>query len=353
MDAIYTYPAYFEKIISRLIKRNWLVHNFENIEDEDVYNLSNYLYNKDFNGLTYTLHLDVNIYQFIVNSVKKRRPKSEYRDAIALVCYCQLSEIEIDPTIAVYEKLSYSKDESLLKEVIKDLELFNRINNIDDAQLIEYAFSEIEEIEPQNNFALDREKIGNNLTKYKRLLVWDSLYLLLQYITYISLDREKTNSEKLRVVVEWMITDFRMSLVCMIYAIVYFSKKPLRRMMKFKITDPPSIKKRALINMTWDLYALYKYFKSWTEKDDEQEIMYASNDIAFNNLLRISVDVQLSGNLFPLEDYVDMVELGYLEKITSKPDQYFERIYGSENWNAEYRERLIKKYDSLLGISEK
>ena len=82
MEALYLYPTYFDEIFQNLIKRNWLVHNFNDIEDYEVYDFSNYLRNKDENDVTYTIFLDLNIYQYIINSYKKEYAKDEFRDAI-------------------------------------------------------------------------------------------------------------------------------------------------------------------------------------------------------------------------------------------------------------------------------
>ena len=350
MDSLYFIPEYFKYILERLVEKGWLVHNFPDLDEGEEYNPSGYIYNKDVNGVTYTICLDVNIYQFIINSVKKERSKQEYKDAICLVCFCQLAGIELDPTIAIYEKLDYSFDKAKLAEITRDLEVFNKINNISDDQLIRYVFDEIDKIEPKNKYDMDHKYIQNKLTKNRRLRNWDSLYLIILYITYTSLDSDKTDQEKLRLVVEWMITEFRMSLVCITYAIVYFSKNPIKKMMKYKLSDTSSKRKRALYNMTWDLYALNKYFEDWIKREKNHECLYASDDKAFRNLLNLSVEIQNIGSLEPLSSYLDERELEYFEIITNNPSDQFERVYDGESWGPEYRQELIDDLNKKLGI---
>jgi len=38
LDALYTYPSYLEDIIESLMRRDWLVHNFDNVDTSGVYN---------------------------------------------------------------------------------------------------------------------------------------------------------------------------------------------------------------------------------------------------------------------------------------------------------------------------
>lgn len=122
-------PSYIEEIVESLVYRGWVVHAFNTSSDEDLYNPSNYLHNSEFDGSKYTLGLDLNIYQFLLNSNKKNHPKDNYRDAVALLVFCQITNIEIDPSYAIYEKVNYTT--SNLDDVITDLELFKNINNSD------------------------------------------------------------------------------------------------------------------------------------------------------------------------------------------------------------------------------
>ncbi len=71
MDFIFNCPVYFQNLIDRLIERNWLVHNFPSVENEELYNFANYKENKISHDVSYTIYLDLNIYQYILNSVKK------------------------------------------------------------------------------------------------------------------------------------------------------------------------------------------------------------------------------------------------------------------------------------------
>lgn len=350
MQSLYAYPSFLDEIIENLMQRDWLVHNFNDVETFELYNFANYLHNKQINGVTYTIYLDLNIYQFIVNAFKKNKPKKEFRDAIGLVVFCQFAEIELDPTYAVYEKINYCSDPELLDEVVSDLELFHRINNISNSSMVDFALGDIDTINPATFYAMDSDVIKHKLTKYRRLLEWDSLYLIVLYVIYVSQLSSLSRVDKLKKVVEWMITEFRLSLVGISFAAIYFSETPMKRMMKYKVADNPYSKQRSAFNMTWDLYNLNRYFRMWTERDPKQEGMFASGDKVFNAVLRESIKVQQTGCLDSFRTFLSQDIVSYLEKITSQPDEYFERVYGSKDWSPLYRDQQIRKYESLMGI---
>lgn len=347
------YPSYYDYIIKNILDRNWLVHNFNEIDENEVYNPATYRSNKLLYGVTYTIFLDLNIYQYILNAFKKDNPKKEFRDAIALVAFCQLSEIELDPIYAVYEKVNYRTDEQTLNETASDLELFNKINNINNGSLISYSLGLGNDIVPYEEYSIDHETIKYNLTKYRRLIEWDSLYLIVLFIIYTFLDKKLSKLEKLQKVIEWMIKEFRLSLVGITFAAIFFSENPLKKMMKYKESYDSNTKRRSAFNMTWDLYNLNRYFRMWTEKESEQENMFASGDKAFNAVLRNAIKVQQTGDLRCFNSFLSEDITDYLSKISSQPELYFKRVYMSDNWSADYRAELIKKYELLIGINER
>ncbi|HEH9401522.1 TPA: hypothetical protein SIA35_003602 [Aeromonas sobria] len=209
---------------------------------------------------------------------------------------------------------------------------------------------EIDTITPADSYVMDIPFIRSNLTKYRRLREWDSLYLIVLYIIYVSHIPNISRLDKLKKVVEWMITEFMLSLVGITFASIYFSETPIKRMMKYKVSDDPCSKQRSAFNMTWDLYNLNRYFRMWTERESEQESMFASGDKVFNLVLRKSIQVQQTGCLDSFRDFLPQDIVLYLEEITAQPDKYFERAYNSGGWSPSYRDELIRKYESLTGI---
>ena len=120
-EVFYLFPPETQMIIERLSFRDWIVHNFHLRDSQSFCSPRDILYNIDINDVTYTVYLDTNIYQFLLNSYK-RKPNENFRDAVSLLVFCQLCKIQIDPTYAVYEKINYSNHRA--PEAIKDLNLF-------------------------------------------------------------------------------------------------------------------------------------------------------------------------------------------------------------------------------------
>ncbi|MFG0389187.1 hypothetical protein [Vibrio sp. zbq_2] len=108
-------------IVKRLIDCRLIAHNFQNLDETDLYNPSGFRHQIDNLGVTYTLNLDLNVYQFILNSYKKPVVKEQFLDAIALVVFCQMSGIALEPAYAVYEKIGYDAYFGAFRSVISGL----------------------------------------------------------------------------------------------------------------------------------------------------------------------------------------------------------------------------------------
>ncbi|PWW34576.1 hypothetical protein DFO83_111103 [Idiomarina loihiensis] len=343
-------PAYIEDIAVSLANRGWIVHSFNTDNSEELYNPSNYLHNSEFEGSKYTLGLDLNIYQFLLNSNKKKTPNDNYRDAAALLVFCQISNIEIDPSYAVYEKVNY--EESNLDEALPDLELFKNINNSDTEKLAKYALGYESSYEIATDHKINHDEKREMLTKYRRLTEWDSLYLILLSIVDIKFDNNIPANKKLLKFLEWLICKFRMSLVGTIYAIVLFGKKPLKRMMKYDPKTNVEARKSALWNMTWDLYIMNQFFRKWVRKGDTDEFFFASDDKAFCELLRSAIKVQQVGDFSPLTPYLSKSGYEIAENFLNLDESSVERVYKTEQWSPDYRKKLIESYEANLVYRE-
>jgi len=272
------FPSYMSEIITQVRERDWLIHNF-NLEDQDLYNPVGYIYNRETEGIEYSLILDANIFQYIVNSCKKVANNQHQRDAVALIIFCQAASIEIDPTYACYEKSFRSA--SGPSETAEDLALFHQINNTESEQIAAYSFGLIDKFKPNTKIHTDTSFIVEKLTSYNKLRTWDSLYLITLKIVQISQDRKSSRSDKIKKFVYWSIYEFRFSLIALIFAVIAFGLRPLKNMMKYSPNFLPNENKNALENMTWDLYISSQFFEKWVEKGNAEHI-FASDDRAFS-----------------------------------------------------------------------
>lgn len=70
----------------------------------------------------------------------------------------------------------------------------------------------------------------------------------------------------------------------------------------------------------------------------------------FSNLLRLAIDCQNDESIEKLATYLNKNTYEYIDKITSSPDDCFERKYQSDIWSIEYRDELIENFEKLLNI---
>ena len=334
------FPLYALEIINSIKKRNWLIHYYDLEVHEDIYNPTNYIINRQDEGVTYNLLLDRNIFQFLIQSVKKEQPKPEYRDAVALLAFCQISDIEVDPRYAVYEKLNY--DDSNLDEALQELKWFKQIDNADNESLAKYALGCSDDFELNTLQKIDQEQTKQKLLK-NRLNDWDYFYLTLLSMISINIDSSIAPEKKLEVFLNWLISDLIMSLVIAVYAIVFFGKKPIKRMMKFKESRDPQERRKAVWNMTWDLYMMDRFFRKWKGKTPREEYLFASGDKAFRELLYLAIGAQKNSNFELLKPYC--TESGYVvvQDYYNKDVENENRVYKSNIWGPKYKEQL--KFD--------
>ena len=164
---LYEFPAYTQEIIEKLKKTDWLVHSFDLDDEDDIYNPAGYLYNAEFNDLEYSIHLDLNVYQYVLSAFKKNKNKNAlHRNAIALMVFGKFTNALFDPTLAVYEKLNYL--EQCPDELVDDLLLFRKIDNSDMEGLAKFALDYTDDIQLPEVSPIDRDALKSELTKYRR-----------------------------------------------------------------------------------------------------------------------------------------------------------------------------------------
>ncbi|MBC3927829.1 hypothetical protein [Undibacterium sp. CY21W] len=343
-SSLYLFSPRIEHIVRRLKERKWIIHNF-NCDDVDLYNPANYLYNKDASDTEYNLILDANIFQFSINATKNKQRNDYQRDAIALIAFCQIAGIEIDPTYAIYEKAFHSLDDA--KEAALNLSIFHKINNSSNDDLANFALGHTDHINLNHKIITNEDSIVEKITRYKKLKTWDSLYLMCLKLADIKFNDEARGEKKIKKFVDWCIFDFRFSIVALVFSIIYFGRNPQKKMMKFSPNDPLDVRRQAISNMTWDMYNASQYFEKWRE-DQHAEYMFASDDKAFGFVLTAAVNIQNSNgdfNFFRGQISDDVII--YLNKLNSF-QKMPTRSYKSAQWNGEYRKSLITELENKI-----
>ncbi len=335
--------GYYPEIVQVVRSADWLVHNFSS-ESVDIYNAVNYQHNRQIKGIKYQVVFDMNFLQYLLNMVKRPEANELSRIAAAYLTFFQISDVQLDPTIAIYEKINYSSDHA--EEAISNLEQFRGIDNHSPDELAAYALGYEQQLRIEPIASEDREKLREALLQYRRLTDWDSLYLCILAITDISINTSISRPKKPLAFVEWCITEFRFSLAALVYAAALFGRAPARRMMKFKVKEQERKKRAALRNMTWDLYYIDRYMKSWVSNDDRTENLMLTADGGLKLTMQLAVECQIAEGLEPLRPHLGNelqgIEDAYANRNSVKRD------YNSEEWSYDYRKSLITKYESKL-----
>jgi hypothetical protein len=350
-SGVLTYtPNYVDKVISLVSNEKWLFHNLNLENESNLYDPAIYISAKQIYNRKYTIVLDTNIYDFLLKSINN--PSNEkHRNAVALLIFCQLSEIEIDPFFAVHEKLENENLDSSLDSLDK----FNKINNSNTEMLINYTLKNINDIVLNEGVFLLRGAIRDELLMYRKPDEWKSLYLIMLKIINIKYDNSITPNNKLKEFLNWLVKEFRMSVPGIVYALVLFGLKPIRRMMKYKPDDAREDKKKNVNNMTWDLFIIRHFFKKWEVKKDGEEFIFASDDNAFGNVLNLAINIykEQNFNLCEKQGFINSSDKEILNLLFIKACGK-NRVYRNSELTPEdrfrYRDNLIQHYERTMGI---
>jgi len=349
MDMYIEFPDYMEALLEELQSHDFIVHSFPLAEGQSVYSPSDYIYNKTANGDHYELVIDTNIFHFLLcatKGVNKKKP----RLAVGLVAFCQLAGIEIEPAMAVYELINYDKTKA--QEVVEKFLLFEKINNADNAQLAEYCLGLRDDFELPDIPLRDKNSLVEELTKYRRLKGWDDLYLTMLKIIKLKIS-DSHKDEKVVELSKWMFYQFRLVLPATVYSTFLFGKNPIKKMMKYKVTDTAESSSKSIINMTWDLFIITQYFRKWIDKEANEQILYCSDDKAFREILRLGIDVYIAKDISPLQVHLKNSVYSRLKEIYEERPRNSERALFTTEDRGAYRSNMIDKYERDLGIKNK
>jgi len=251
--------------------------------------------------------------------------------------------------LAVFEKINY--DTSILEEALEELNLFYKIDNTRDVQsLVDYANG------LRDNFELDageisteeQHKIRNWFDEHDMLTEWRSMYLIILEI--VSLEISETAAlQKVTDFATWSHSEFRYSFVGTIYACILFSRNRFRKMMKYRKDETSENKRKAINNMTWDLFGINYYFRQWTGLSENTELLLATSDKVFSKVLNIAIEVNKTSDLASLAKFLDPREMVFVEVIDNISSSELPREFEGEFFRVpNQRQLLIDKLERIL-----
>lgn len=345
-ELILTVPAYYSAIAEDLSRADWLVHNFRGPNLEGLYNPANYLYNREFDTTEYRALIDLNVLQFIVNCLKRDKVNENYRTACSLLVFCRMSDIQIEPALAVYERINYNEEN--LQEAITEVELLRSLDNADVDQLAQYALGLVDSLRDIDRVHVERESLAAQLTQYRRLTHWDSIYLLVLGAVSVYWDSRIPPNRKLENYVEWMLREFRLSLPCVVYAVRLFGQNPMPKMMKLRPDLSEHFKRTAVFNMTWDLFHVDHFFKDWTDSAKNTETLFFTHDRALKSIMRLAIALQHASDWGPALQYLSHQQAAALRSLIDTRNERTDRVYGTDAWSSEYRALHIQAMEATL-----
>ncbi|PCC14031.1 hypothetical protein [Pseudoalteromonas sp. JB197] len=346
---IYQFPSYTKQIIELLSKQDWFIHSFPLNKKEEIYNPAGFLHNFKKQHTEYTIHLDLNIYQYVLNAFKKSKNNNLHRSAIALVVFAKLTNVKFDPTIAIYEKLNYKNQ--CPDELIDDLILFRQIDNADIDLLALFSLGHTNNIELPYPEELERLQLKAQLTKYQKLKKWDTLYVFVLKITELYFcENSLSNESKLESFWCWCHEEFLFSLVATCFAIKLFGMQSIPKLMKYSPKLTAEENKKHLTNMTWDLFLLDKFFEKWVNKTEQEQFIYASNDKPLKEVLKIAIEVQNNDKKVDLsKDLSGPLINSFLITLEKIMTQQGRRISIVTDFKS-FRDDIIDDYECLLKV---
>lgn len=267
------------KIIARLQNKDWIIHNFYDIEEHAIYvNLAG------FSSKTqYTLILDRNIFDYIIKSLKISNEL--HKSAIALILYCRYLNILIEPNLALYEK--FQRDKLNLEEVNTEYKKFQYIDN-SEQELVNFVFG---------NSALNLKEnmpvasLPDDFDKIDRLRKFTTFELGVLKLCTLHFDSNIKRQDKFRLFIEYSQGEFLINIPLILYSILLFDKKSIGGIMKFNKNDSETEKEQAIYNMTWDIYNINRYYEFATDEGGGKQYLFASADRLLSTILRICIKI--------------------------------------------------------------
>lgn len=348
-EVLLALPDYYIEVARRLHAADWMVHNFRDADSNGLYNPASYLYNIEFENAKYVASIDLNILQYIVNCVKKSDQNPNYQDACAMLLFCRFANILIEPSLALYERINHGRGDA--EEALDDLAILRALDNSDPDRLAEYMLGNPLALKAVYLPDLDRVRIRDGLTRFERLTDWDSVYVLVLGAVSTFLDGNVQPANKFENYLDWMIREFRFSLACIVYAIRLFGRMPLPKIMKYKESQSKSDRRKAICNMTWDLFLVNQYLKNWVDPKKTREEVIFTQDKVVKELLRMAVSVQYAEDVEPLLKYLRASEALRCRELVDSANSRDGRVYRMDVWTPAYRDSLILKLESDLGLS--
>ena len=249
--------------IEKILRERDIIRSVYSKDLFDQYSLGDYLEQIHVHESKFTALLDRNIFSDIIavakNTDKKSTTKTQ-KIACALLAFLQIADSLVEPGMAIYEYI----DSGYYEQAIKELSLFRGVDNIHPQIFIDLALGRINSI-PSN--LLNSLKVDSiEKLKGEDNHRWKLHYGFTLKLACIEMTGGKPY-EKIEAFLEWMYTDYFFSASAVVFGLIYFSDKRIRKMVKNLNCGDSDKFIKGIRNAAWDMTIAHY----WTKKAIENK----------------------------------------------------------------------------------
>jgi len=251
--------------IEQLTRRRDVIRSVYSNDLFDQYSLASYFKEIHIHKSQFCAMFDRNIFTAIIEVAKKSGEKSltlTQKTACALLAFFQISDVKIEPNMAIYEYI----DSGHYEEAINQLSLFRAVDNLDPQALIDLALGRKNKI-PSGMLDIQRvEPIADK--KGEHLHQWKIFYGCILKLACIETKGGKS-VEKFKCFLEWMHNEYIFKAIAVTFGLIFFSNKRFPSMIKNLNSQEKEKILRGLRNATWDMTVAHFWAKNALEKKEE------------------------------------------------------------------------------------
>lgn len=233
-------------------------------EDEfDCYATKSYLFqSRGFDHNIYCI-LDSNITTEIAGlATVKDLAQEAARNALILLTFLQLAEVDIDPSISISEYNTTSKS----PDAIQRLHNFRLIDNLPPEHLVDIVLGRASQIDISLSRYNQQPHYFYPYEFANEVPHWEMYYTFALKIFLVA-NTNKTRKEKIKEFISWIWSDFLFSATAITFAFVFFSDSYGKMLKGVKSKNIEKVMK-GIKNATWDM-SIVSY---WSEKNVKRNV---------------------------------------------------------------------------------
>ena len=313
----------------------------------DQYFLGDYLEQIHVHESKFTALLDRNIFSDIIavaiKSDKKSTTKTQ-KAACALLAFLQLFDSLIEPGMAIYEYI----DSGYYEQAINELSLFRAVDNIHPQIFTDLALGRINSI-PSNSLNSLRVDSIQEL-KGEDIHRWKLYYGFTLKLASIEMTGGRPY-QKIEAFLKWMHTDYIFSASAIIFGLIYFSDKRIKKMVKNLNCSDSNKFIKGIRNAAWDMTVAHYWSKKAIENRGKGDLwLLCTEDKALKETANFMASTYDSDE--DLKEKSESLFLNYLGKKDGARAYALYNSFISNHNNGARRINILKSTEALYPFVE-